>query len=154
MSLRDAALAASLVGAWRLLAWEIEYPASGRRTRPFGEQPEGLLLYTADGCMSAAIQRAGRTPLSSERLGAVPAEEKAATFADCLHYAGRWRVEDTVVLHEVEVAQNPGLIGTRQLRNARLDGGLLELEAVEWLAATGEQRVHHIRWRRHAASMA
>src|SRR5690606_19166642 len=60
----DARIATALVGAWRLVSWTIEYPASGRVTQPFGAVPEGLLMYSADGHMSAALQRPGRARLS------------------------------------------------------------------------------------------
>ena len=60
----------ALVGAWQLVSWTIEYPASGRVTQPFGPEPEGLLVYSADGHMSAAIQRPGRRAPVARRSAA------------------------------------------------------------------------------------
>ena len=96
----DDRIAAALVGAWRLVSWTIEYPASGRVTQPFGAVPEGLLVYSADGHMSAAIQRPGRARLSRADPNAVSDAEKAAAFAGYLQYSGTWSMADgRVVRH-------------------------------------------------------
>ena len=144
----DAALAAALIGAWRLVSWTIEYPATGRVTRPFGSAPEGLLAYTTDGSMSAVMQRPGRPRLSRADPHAVSAAEKAAAFAGYLHYAGTWSVADGCVVHDVDIAMNPNLIGTRQVRHVSLAGDELVLGAEEALESAGETRRHRIAWRR------
>jgi hypothetical protein len=146
--LDDAGLAAALVGAWQLVSWTIEYPASGRVTQPFGSAPEGLLVYTGDGHMSAAMQRPGRARLSRADPQAVGADEKAAAFAAYLHYAGTWHVADGCVVHDVSLAMNPNLLGTRQVRSIALDGERLVLGAEEQLEAPGATRRHRIEWRR------
>jgi len=146
----DTRIAAALVGAWRLVSWTIEYPASGRVTQPFGALPEGLLVYSADGHMSAAMQRPGRQRLSRADPNAVGDAEKAAAFAGYLHYAGTWRVAGGCVIHAVELAMNPNLTGTRQVRRVALDGDRLELGAEEPLETAGQLRRHRIVWRRAA----
>lgn len=144
----DDRIAAALVGAWRLVSWTIEYPASGRVTQPFGAVPEGLLVYSADGHMSAAMQRPGRARLSRADPHAVSDAEKAAAFAGYLHYAGTWSVADGHVIHAVEVAMNPNLTGTRQVRQVALEGDRLELGAEEPLESPGQVRRHRIVWHR------
>ena len=147
----DARIATALVGAWRLVSWTIEYPASGRVTQPFGAVPEGLLMYSADGHMSAALQRPGRARLSRADPNAVSDAEKAAAFAGYLQYAGTWSVADGHVVHAVELAMNPNLLGTRQVRGALLHGDELELRASEPLEGEGAMRLHRILWRRARA---
>lgn len=144
----DARLAAALAGAWRLVAWTIEYPATGRVTQPFGPHPEGLLLYTPDGYMSAMLQRPGRSRLSRSDPHAVSDAEKAAAFGGYMHYAGTWSVTAGCVVHEVGLAMNPNLLGTRQVRRATLAGDELRLEADEPLEAAGQVRRHRLSWRR------
>ena len=144
----DSELFRALTGAWQLVGWTIEYPPSGRVTQPFGTDPEGLLVYTADGHMSAVLQRRNRPPLSRADPHVVPDVEKAAAFATYLHYSGHWRVADGTVIHDVLYAMNPNLIGTRQLRTVSLDGDSLELSAVEQLESPGTTRRHRILWRR------
>lgn len=136
-----------LIGAWRLVSWEIAYPASGRVTRPFGEDAVGLILYTPDGYMSAVLSRLDRGRFSSQIVPRAPDAEKVRAFDGYMHYAGRFRVEQGVVHHEVEFALNMNLIGTIQVRNARLSGDLLSLSADEPMAG-GETRQHRLVWRR------
>lgn len=140
--------AESLVGEWQLAGWEIEYPQRGTRTRPFGDAPRGLLIYTASGWMSATMKRPDRRPFGSADMRRVTDAAKAAAFDGYLHYAGRWRLEGERVLHEVHAAMNPLLEGTVQARQARFDGETLVLEAHERLEPSGEPRVHRIAWRR------
>ena len=54
-----------LHGTWQLESWTIGYSDREDFTYPFGENPEGLLLYTGDGWMSASICRSGRPRLPS-----------------------------------------------------------------------------------------
>ena len=141
-------LADELPGAWRLERWTLEYP-DGRVVRPYSPAAEGLLIYSKDGHMSAVLQSPGRAKLSSADLTRVADADKAAAFAGCVHYAGRWRVEGNSVVHSVEFAVNPNLIGTRQVRAVELQGDRLELVARESLEGGGE-RVHRLVWRRAA----
>ena len=141
-------LADALPGAWRLERRTLEYP-DGRVVRPFTPGAQGLLLYTPDGHMSAVLQAPGRARLSSEDLTRVADADKAAAFAGCVQYAGRWHVEGDSVVHTVEFSVNPNLAGTRQVRGAALERGRLELVAREPLERGGE-RVHRLVWRRAA----
>jgi hypothetical protein len=145
-SREDAGIQAALVGAWRLVSWTIEYSATGRVTQPYGAAPEGLLVYSADGHMSAAMQRPGRVQLSRADPHAVSDAEKATAFAGYLHYAGTWSVAGGNVIHVVELALNPNLIGTRQVRKVTLAGDALELGAEEPLETPGQSRRHRIAW--------
>jgi hypothetical protein len=142
-------LADALPGAWRLERWTLEYP-DGRVVRPFTPGADGLLIYSKDGHMSAVLQAPGRARLSSEDLTRVADADKAAAFAGCVQYAGRWHVEGDSVVHSVEFAVNPNLAGTRQVRAVELQGDRLELVAREPLEGGGE-RVHRLAWRRAGA---
>lgn len=137
--------ARDLLGAWAYHRWRITY-ADGRVTEPFGADATGLLLYTADGRMSATIMAAGRTPFAAANPRAATLEERAAAFDGCFSYAGRWRLVEGRVLHEVEVALNPGLVGSRQWRDARLVGRRLVLSVEEGAGDTA--RRHALEWRR------
>jgi len=140
--------AEQLVGAWRLARWEIIH-SGGTTTEPFGADAEGLLVYSADGWMSAAIMAAGRSPLSRGNPRQAPEAERAAAFDGYFSYGGRWRIVGQSVRHDVCVALNPALVGTPQWRDAVLEGDLLTLSARE--SATGAERLHRLRWRRAAA---
>jgi hypothetical protein len=135
----------SLVGAWHLQRWETVYP-DGTASAPFGPGAVGLLLYTADGWMSASIMAADSARLSSDNPRAAPAAERAAAFDAYFSYGGRWSLAEGTVRHEVTVALNPAMVGTVQVREARVDGRTLTLSAVE--AVPGGARRHRLSWRR------
>lgn len=137
--------AKALLGAWRLRRWEI-VRADGERTEPFGADADGLLLYTADGWMSATIMAADRDRLSHANPRQAPAGERAAAFDGYFSYGGRWRLVDGRVHHEVHVALNPALTGTVQVRAARLTARTLQLSAIEGEGRA--RREHRITWRR------
>ncbi len=62
-------------------------------------------------------------------------------------YGGRWRIEGRRVLHEVSIALNPAMVGTVQVRDARLAGCTLELSALE-RTRDGGTRLHRLLWTR------
>lgn len=47
-----------LIGVWKLERW-----TSGAQ-EPFGPNPEGTLVYTADGTMISCFTRRGRAPIA------------------------------------------------------------------------------------------
>ena len=141
-------LGAALVGSWRLVRWEIAYPATGRVSTPFGDDAAGLIVYAADGHMSVVLRR--RERLADRRAGAPELSEhdKAFCFSSYMHYAGRWHVEGNEVVHVIEHALHPDLVGTRQRRRVELRGDELELSGDERIDAAGSLRAHRVSWRR------
>ena len=138
----------ALVGGWRLERWEITYPATGRTSAPFGDDAEGLIVYAPDGCMSVVLRRRARLAERSARDVALTDQEKAACFSSYMHYAGGWRIDGSDVVHEIEHALHPDLVGTQQRRCAKLEGDVLILTGDERYDAAGNVRSHRVTWRR------
>lgn len=126
-------VARDLVGTWRLMGWEAVRPDGGV-SYPLGPGVEGLVIYGADGWMSAAMMSRGRSPLSSGRARAAPDAERAAAFDGFLAYSCRWRLVDGIIEHEVVVALNPAMVGTRQLRRASFEGRRLVVSTEDRVA--------------------
>lgn len=102
----------------------------GTEREPFGADARGLLMYGADGSMSAVLSRADRRPLGVERLETArhaPDAHRIAAFDSYLSYAGRWRVEGSEVVHTVELSLVPDTVGLEQRRAFALDGDTLRL---------------------------
>lgn len=137
-----------LVGAWRLVSWEVRYP-DGTVTHPFGRRPQGLLLYTPDGAMSANIAARGRRPLGVANPREANATDKARLLDSFFAYAGRYSLRGSAVRHHVSVATNPALVGTLQVRDAMLARDRLELVAGE--QTRGGERRHVLTWARASA---
>jgi hypothetical protein len=57
-----------LVGAWELTSFIERDIATGVENHPFGKHPQGLILYTPDGYVSAQLQRPERPPFADEDL--------------------------------------------------------------------------------------
>jgi hypothetical protein len=148
MSRAPAVRRSEILGAWAYHAWRITYE-DGRITEPFGADASGLLLYTADGFMSACIMAGGREPFASPNPRAATLRERAGAFDGYFSYAGRWRLVRGVVEHLVSIAANPAMVGTSQFRHARLSGRRLVLSAEE-TTVRGLRR-HDLEWRRPRA---
>ena len=116
-----------LLGGWRLESWSFVYDDGRPPEYPLGSDARGIILYTADGHVSATIMRTSGTTES---------------FA----YAGRYDVRDVAVFHSIEVATNPALIGITSTRYIALDSGRLTLSGPDFSAGSG--RTQKIVWRR------
>ena len=140
-----------LLGTWQLESWIIGYSNREEFSFPFGEDPQGLLMYTADGWMSASICRRERELLpENTSFRKLPDPVKAEAFASYFHYAGRYRVVEGDVIHYVTQSLNPNFPGTEQLRHAELDGQTLVLSGKDQVGNI--TRFHSLVWHKIEAS--
>lgn len=100
-----------LIGVWTLEQSYTE-DADGNRVPAYDDNPQGRIMYTADGHM-VAMTGAGARSLPAS--GATDAE-KAAAFDSFMAYAGRWSLRDNVVSHHIEYATNPNWVGSTRER--------------------------------------
>jgi hypothetical protein len=104
-----------LVGTYRLLAVE-HFTDDGEVGKPYGENPKGYLIYTAEGGMSAALMRSDRpNSVDGDILAATDAERLSA-FATASAFAGRWELVGDEIIHHLEVTTYPNWSGTDQVR--------------------------------------
>ncbi len=124
-------LTSRLVGAWRIVLFEdID---DGRKSYPFGEKPEGYLVYTADGHMAAVVTDPtlpscvppSNTPYS--KLPPCSPLQMERVLERSIAYWGTYSVDAArgVVVHHVERDLTSGLAGTDQPRPFRLEGDRL-----------------------------
>ncbi|MFK7957423.1 MAG: lipocalin-like domain-containing protein [Lysobacterales bacterium] len=142
-------LASSLTGSWILHQWTTQsQDADGNLLKthyPFGERPDGLLIYSPDGFVSATVCRSGRPRVSqSVSPRQLSADVQAEAFKSFFHYAGRWAIADGQVRHEVSLALNPNMVGTVQLRSPSFNERGLSLEGMELIG--DNKRRHVIQW--------
>ena len=137
----DKVTATDLIGAWRLESWALVYEDGRPAEHPLGRDARGLILYTADGHMSATLMRAKRKAFVSGTN-----DEKAAAYDDCFAYAGRFEVKGEAVFHAIDVATNPSLAGIVSTRNVMLEGNRLTLVGPDF--SPDAPRFHRIIWRR------
>jgi len=139
-----------LVGTWRLERWETEQ-VDGAVSRPFGDDPIGYVVYTADGHMITTISQSGRVPIGGDLLSA-PAEARSEAFGTFVAYSGTFRVQDHDVIHVVEMSLFPDWVGTEQRRHVKLspDGSRLAL-STDPISASGRVVRQHLSWKRAGA---
>jgi Lipocalin-like domain len=104
-------LRTAVVGAWELVSFVARDVSTGENRHPLGTAPRGLILYTADGHMSAQLAE--------------------SDMSDYIAYGGRFSVnEETSTLHhEVTISMMPELLAEPQFRHASIDGDVLTLSA-------------------------
>lgn len=113
----------------------------------------GLLTYTADGWMWAALMRRDRAPVHAPTLTAASPRERAAAAAGYLSYAGRYELVGDEVHHHVVVSLHPGWVGGTQVRRIgwiEHPDGTTDLVLTTPETSTGGTKtaVNRLRWRR------
>ena len=127
-----------LIGTWTLEGSFVERP-DGTRTPSWGDDPKGVIIYTADGYMTA-ITRHGSRKLPADAT----ADDKAAAFDSYFNYAGRWTLDGDIVTHHIEHALDPNLVGTSRDRTIDHQGDRMVFSG---LGNDGKSRAIII-WRR------
>ena len=136
---------------------------NGEQRKPFGDTPQGTIIYTADGYVSVNMMVPDRQPLAMDsrmiarcrRIGAgteedAPAdveltEAKWRIFASSITYqayAGTYSLVEDTVTHKVELALWPEWVGTDLVRTFKFDGEDLRL------TADNQGFLHELLWRR------
>ncbi len=134
-----------LLGVWKIESWTIGYSDRDDISNPFGEDPEGYLMYNDCGWMSVSISSRDRPELPKDvAFRDLPESLKAAAFSSYLQYTGPFRIDGGDVIHAVAQSLNPNFPGTEQLRHAELDGHTLVLSGKEEVGAI--TRYHSVVW--------
>jgi hypothetical protein len=106
-----------VVGAWTLLLAD-NVKDDGTHVPGYGPNPEGLLVFTADGHYSLQIVRYGRPAFASkDRLAGTPAENKAAVQGMISHF-GTYTADEAgkAITFRIAASSFPNWDGTVQKR--------------------------------------
>jgi hypothetical protein len=142
-------LRTSIIGAWTLVSYESTAVDGSDLSFPLGPDARGIIMYTADGYMSAQIMRAGREPFGSDDPHLAGEDEFASAARGYLSYTGPYAVVDGgLIAHHVEVSLLPNWVGGTQYRAAHLDDSHLELAPSQPTRLGGELRNARLVWRR------
>jgi hypothetical protein len=121
-SVANAQCKESVVGTWKLVSVTATTGKGEVDKAVLGQNPSGLLTYTANGRMMAIISDDGRKPLSVADRVAAPDEERAQAYSTFMAYAGRYNFTCDKVVTHVEVASLQNWVNTDQTRFVRLQG--------------------------------
>ena len=122
----QAALAAMnpVLGTWKLQSLIFEAIATGQRSSPFGDHPDGYLSYSPDGRMYA-IGVAQDRPKPRD---IVPTdEEKVRLHGSMFAYAGTYTADGEKVVHHVDTSWNQFWTGADLVGFYKLAGNTLTI---------------------------
>jgi hypothetical protein len=148
-------VAGQLTGVWALTSYVDEQP-DHEDVHPFGPEPEGFLMYTADGFVSAQLMRPGRPSFSSSDWHHGTPQEYQASGSGYIAYCGMYEVdeENATVTHIPSVSLLPNLIHGRQCRTIDLQGDRLVLRAAGTPVAGGVYVTSRLEWKRVTPNVA
>ena len=134
--------ASQLVGSWKLSLWTIQI-IGGEATEPFGPNPKGRLVFTADGYMVAIIAAANRKPGTNN-------EESATLLKSLLAYTGKFTIEGDKFTTKVDISWNELQTGQDQVRFFKLEGDKLIIRTAEQASGVfpGKRVVGTLNWER------
>lgn len=145
-----AATTEDFIGTWVLLSCEHRLE-DGTKIYPLGKAAKGLLVYTKEGYMTGALMNPDRNRFKKGDLFGGTDEEKAMAATGYVHYAGKFVVEPTRVLHHVEMSLFPNWVGSSQQRFYRFyDGDKLDLHTNSFVSH-GVKQTAHLVWRKASA---
>lgn len=125
-----------LLGTW-ILVELIEIPVDGgATTHPMGKDAKGLIIYNADGYMSAQIMNINR--------------ENPNQKLDYLAYSGPFHADDEkqMVAHTMYAALYPDWDGQTQNRKVLFKDGFLHLESEKPFTNNSRLVIHRLTWKR------
>lgn len=128
-----------LIGTWRLRACEGR-SADGQVMYPYGEAPQGMLVYDAHGSMIVILMRRGRPLFASGDVLRGTAEELRAAYEGFDAYCGTYTLDASrgTVTHHLVAARFPNWVGTDQVRYVTLRQDRLELSTPPILGGGSE----------------
>jgi len=115
-----------LHGSWRLVSFYTELKDSKERTQPWGINPNGRIIFGADGRMMVLVTAKVREPGNTD-------EKLAALFRTVMAYTGRYRIDGDRFVVNVDSSWNEVWNGSEQERFYKLDGDILEVKTA-WMA--------------------
>ena len=144
-SLRD-----QLIGAWKLVSY-VEEPIDGSPpSYPFGEDAQGILMYTPDGFMSAQLSRTDRASFASDDYYKSAPEEFARAASSYFAYTGPFDVDEEkqTLTHTMFISLFPNWIGQTQPRLTHIDGDFLIITSEGLVESRGKIVNPCLRWKR------
>jgi len=130
-----------LVGVWRLIASYVVVEGTGERTELLGHEPYAYAIFEPGGRMMVMGQAKNRPPGTSTAA-------MAELFQSIVAYSGRWTIDSEKFATEVDIAADPGWVGTTQVRYYTFDGQTLSLRTapLELPTHLGRKAVVYADW--------
>ncbi|THU38293.1 lipocalin-like domain-containing protein [Niastella caeni] len=137
-----------LIGTWTLLSVDNIY-ADGSRVHPYGENPQGLLIFDEKGNYAIQILKAVRPKIASGDKNKCTPEESAALVQGSNSHFGKYEVDEkgSSITFNIEHAFYPNWEGTRQKRIYTYTGDEIKY-VVTHTTQGGQEVIAEVAWRR------
>jgi Lipocalin-like domain len=113
------------------------------------EEPMGIIMYTADGYMSAQLSKPNRKPFASATASKVRLTSTSRKPPPTSPIPASSRDEEAKTLqHSMFVSLFPYWIGQTQPRVVQIDGDDLYLSTANPIQSGGKEANSHFRWKR------
>ena len=139
-----------LIGAWKLVSY-VEKPTDGSEPfYPMGKEPQGIIMYTPDGYMSAQLMHPGRPKFASGDWFRGTPEEIKEEALGYIAYSGQFQTDETkqTLTHSMFVSLFPNWLGQTQPRVVKVEGDMLHLGSEKPIRSGGKETMSYLAWRR------
>ncbi len=109
-----------ILGIWKLVSFEAEIQATGKKEPVMGQNPTGYAIFTPEGRALFILTGEGRKPAKT-------VQERADLLDTLVAYTGTYRLEGDEWITKVDVAWNPEWIGTEQKRFFKMESDRLQV---------------------------
>jgi hypothetical protein len=139
-----------LLGVWKLVSYQ-ERPLDGSQPYyPMGDAPQGIIIYSPHGYMSAQLMKPDRKLFASGNWLTGTPDEYREEAANYVAYSGEFHVDEDagIVHHSMFVSLFPTWVGQTQARVVDLSGDTLRLAPTEHLLSNGKTVTVRLTWKR------
>jgi hypothetical protein len=140
----------ALIGTWLLDSYvEIDHE-TGAQDHPLGVTPQGIIMYTPDGYMSAQLQKSSRRPFVGGDLYEGEPSEYTEAGRTYIAYSGRFFLDEQskTISHEMTVSFFPNWTGQTQIRLIELEMDRLHLATDGPQRFNGKLKTANLIWKR------
>jgi hypothetical protein len=109
-----------ILGIWKLLSFESEIQATGKKDPVMGQNPTGYVIFTPEKRAFFILTGEGRNSPKT-------VQDRAALLNSLISYTGIYRLEGDKWITKVDVAWSPDFIGTEQMRFFKVEGNRLHV---------------------------
>ena len=139
-----------LIGAWMLVSYE-EKPVDGSPTNyPMSEKPQGIIMYTPDGYMSAKLSTPDRKPFASGDWFKGSDDDWKQEGSTYIAYTGEFHVDEEAksLTHSMFISLFPNWIGQTQPRVVKIEEDYLFLHTANPIESGGKKVNSYLKWKR------
>jgi len=144
-----------LIGAWKLVSY-VEKPVDGSAPfHPMGEKPEGIIMYTPDGYMSAQLMRPGCRQFASGHWFSGTDQEIKEEALGYIAYSGVFHTDEVkqTLTHSMFVSLFPNWLGQTQPRVVKIEGDILYPSTAAPITSGGKKTMSYLSWKRADANV-